>query len=191
MLTSYPKAKLEDGQVESFHRSVGKRRASHQNSEHELEVSSDKLWYYAMRPWGRNKTTDSDGCMPVSFKTFDLLSYYNILLECFLRVKSRGKVPSHAMMAYNGTGHLVPLTLNLGTRKRRVGSCLSKWLYTRRNSSWYTLMRRLVGPQSQSWFLETKEISWPLLGFEPQIIWSFTKPLYWLCCTGCVYWEYR
>ncbi|XP_069683037.1 neurofibromin isoform X4 [Periplaneta americana] len=37
MLTSYPKAKLDDGQVESFHRSVGKRRASHQNSEHELE----------------------------------------------------------------------------------------------------------------------------------------------------------
>ncbi|XP_023719668.1 neurofibromin isoform X2 [Cryptotermes secundus] len=36
-LTSYPKAKLEDGQVESFHRSAGKRRASHQNSEHELE----------------------------------------------------------------------------------------------------------------------------------------------------------
>lgn len=38
MLTSYPKAKLEDGQMEPFHRSVGKRRASHQNSEHELEV---------------------------------------------------------------------------------------------------------------------------------------------------------
>ncbi|XP_021921694.1 neurofibromin isoform X3 [Zootermopsis nevadensis] len=37
MLTSYPKTKIEDGQVESFHRSVGKRRASHQNSEHELE----------------------------------------------------------------------------------------------------------------------------------------------------------
>ncbi|XP_068081132.1 neurofibromin [Anabrus simplex] len=37
MLTSYPKAKLEDGQIEPFHRSVGKRRASHQNSEHELE----------------------------------------------------------------------------------------------------------------------------------------------------------
>ncbi|XP_023718196.1 neurofibromin isoform X5 [Cryptotermes secundus] len=36
-LTSYPKAKLEDGQVESFHRSIGKRRASHQNSEYELE----------------------------------------------------------------------------------------------------------------------------------------------------------
>jgi len=34
------------------------------------------------------------------------------------------------MKAYNGTGDLVPLTLNLGTRKRRVGSCLSRWLYT-------------------------------------------------------------
>jgi hypothetical protein len=38
MLASYPKAKLEDGQVESFHRSIGKRRASHQNLEYELEV---------------------------------------------------------------------------------------------------------------------------------------------------------
>ncbi|XP_049859509.1 neurofibromin isoform X2 [Schistocerca gregaria] len=37
LLTSYPKSKMEDGQVEPFHRSVGKRRASHQNSEHELE----------------------------------------------------------------------------------------------------------------------------------------------------------
>lgn len=36
-LTNYPKTKTEDGQVESFHRSAGKRRASHQNSEHELE----------------------------------------------------------------------------------------------------------------------------------------------------------
>lgn len=37
MLTSYPKAKLEDGQIEALHRSVGKRRSSHQSSEHELE----------------------------------------------------------------------------------------------------------------------------------------------------------
>ncbi|KAG7207079.1 hypothetical protein KM043_000959 [Ampulex compressa] len=36
-LSNYPKSKTEDGQVESFHRSTGKRRASHQNSEHELE----------------------------------------------------------------------------------------------------------------------------------------------------------
>lgn len=38
ILTSYPKTKMEDGQLEPFHRSMGKRRASHQNSEHELEV---------------------------------------------------------------------------------------------------------------------------------------------------------
>ncbi|KAK9758709.1 GTPase-activator protein for Ras-like GTPase [Popillia japonica] len=38
-LASYPKAKVEDGQMEPFHRSAGKRRASHQNSEHELEIN--------------------------------------------------------------------------------------------------------------------------------------------------------
>lgn len=37
-LASHTKAKVEDGQMEPFHRSMGKRRASHQNSEHELEV---------------------------------------------------------------------------------------------------------------------------------------------------------
>ncbi|XP_067128062.1 neurofibromin isoform X2 [Centruroides vittatus] len=37
-LVSYPKAKLEEGQIcESFHRTIGKRRASHQSTEHELE----------------------------------------------------------------------------------------------------------------------------------------------------------
>lgn len=36
-LVNYPKSKTEDSQIESFHRSMGKRRASHQNSEHELE----------------------------------------------------------------------------------------------------------------------------------------------------------
>lgn len=34
---TYPKSKTEDSQIESFHRSTGKRRASHQNLEHELE----------------------------------------------------------------------------------------------------------------------------------------------------------
>lgn len=38
-LQSYPKARAEEGQTnESFHRSAGKRRASHQSTEHELEV---------------------------------------------------------------------------------------------------------------------------------------------------------
>lgn len=43
VLTSYPKTKLEDGTLEPFHRSAGKRRASHQNSEHELEVPVSKI----------------------------------------------------------------------------------------------------------------------------------------------------
>ncbi|XP_076037771.1 neurofibromin-like [Oratosquilla oratoria] len=39
LLVNYPKNKLEEGQIsESFHRSVTKRRASHQSSEHELEI---------------------------------------------------------------------------------------------------------------------------------------------------------
>ncbi|CAB3359077.1 Hypothetical predicted protein [Cloeon dipterum] len=37
LLTSYPKTKLDESQVEAFHRAMGKRRASHHNSEHELE----------------------------------------------------------------------------------------------------------------------------------------------------------
>lgn len=36
ILQSYPKGKSEDGQ-EIFHRAIGKRRASHQSSEHDLE----------------------------------------------------------------------------------------------------------------------------------------------------------
>ena len=36
---SYPKTKLEEAQIcEGFHRTIGKRRASHQSTEHELEV---------------------------------------------------------------------------------------------------------------------------------------------------------
>lgn len=37
MLQTYPKCKTEDGQAELFHRGVGKRRASHQSSEHDIE----------------------------------------------------------------------------------------------------------------------------------------------------------
>ncbi|XP_050702406.1 neurofibromin-like, partial [Eriocheir sinensis] len=39
MLVSYPKAKLEEGQIsDSFHRTVCKRRPSHQSTEHEMEI---------------------------------------------------------------------------------------------------------------------------------------------------------
>ncbi|XP_060536829.1 neurofibromin isoform X2 [Cylas formicarius] len=43
-ISAYPKTRLEDGQMEPFHRSAGKRRASHQNSEHELEKEQINEW---------------------------------------------------------------------------------------------------------------------------------------------------
>lgn len=36
-LQNFPKCKTEDGQAELFHRGMGKRRTSHQSSEHDLE----------------------------------------------------------------------------------------------------------------------------------------------------------
>ncbi|XP_063853822.1 neurofibromin-like isoform X3 [Scylla paramamosain] len=44
MLVSYPKAKLEEGQIsDSFHRTVCKRRPSHQSTEHEMEQIQDQI----------------------------------------------------------------------------------------------------------------------------------------------------
>ncbi|XP_055375510.1 neurofibromin [Condylostylus longicornis] len=49
ILQSYPKCKTEDGQAELFHRGMGKRRASHQSSEHDLEEQilewSNMTWF--------------------------------------------------------------------------------------------------------------------------------------------------
>lgn len=47
-LQSFPKGKPEDGQAEMFHRSMGKRRASHQNSEHDLE---EQITEWANMTW--------------------------------------------------------------------------------------------------------------------------------------------
>lgn len=48
MLQTYPKGKIEDGQTEIFHRGIGKRRASHQNSEHDLE---EQITEWANMTW--------------------------------------------------------------------------------------------------------------------------------------------
>ena len=49
LLQSYPKGKPEDGQAEVLHRTMGKRRASHQSSEHDLEEQitewSNMTWF--------------------------------------------------------------------------------------------------------------------------------------------------
>lgn len=44
-LSNYPKSKTDDSQAESFYRSAGKRRPSHQNVEHELEEQINE-WAY-------------------------------------------------------------------------------------------------------------------------------------------------
>lgn len=43
LMNNSTKTKTEDGQIEPFHRSMGKRRASHQNSEHDVEVCSIEI----------------------------------------------------------------------------------------------------------------------------------------------------
>ncbi|XP_055848107.1 neurofibromin isoform X2 [Episyrphus balteatus] len=48
ILQSYPKCKTEDGQAEVFHRGMGKRRASHQSSEHDLE---EQITEWANMTW--------------------------------------------------------------------------------------------------------------------------------------------
>lgn len=47
-MQSYPKCKTEDGQAEVFHRGMGKRRASHQSSEHDLE---EQITEWANMTW--------------------------------------------------------------------------------------------------------------------------------------------
>ncbi|XP_050067831.1 neurofibromin isoform X3 [Anopheles maculipalpis] len=48
LLQNYPKGKPEEGQAEVFHRSMGKRRASHQSSEHDLE---EQITEWANMTW--------------------------------------------------------------------------------------------------------------------------------------------
>ncbi|XP_075145354.1 neurofibromin 1 isoform X2 [Haematobia irritans] len=48
MLQTYPKCKTDDGQAELFHRGVGKRRASHQSSEHDIE---EQITEWANMTW--------------------------------------------------------------------------------------------------------------------------------------------
>ncbi|XP_055550326.1 neurofibromin isoform X2 [Wyeomyia smithii] len=48
LLQNYPKGKPEEGQAEVFHRTMGKRRASHQSSEHDLE---EQITEWANMTW--------------------------------------------------------------------------------------------------------------------------------------------
>jgi len=54
------------------------------------------------------------------------------------------------MKTYWGSGSITPRLLNLGTRWRWVVSFTLRPLYPRRESPWYSLNRRIGGPQSRS-----------------------------------------
>jgi hypothetical protein len=56
----------------------------------------------------------------------------------------------HALKAYWGSGGTVPHVPDLGTRWRWVVSFTTRPLYRQGKSPWYTLDRRLSGPQSRS-----------------------------------------
>jgi len=56
----------------------------------------------------------------------------------------------HAMRMYWGSGGIAPRILHLGTRWRWVVSFTPRPLYPHGKRSWYTLDRRLGGPESRS-----------------------------------------
>jgi hypothetical protein len=56
----------------------------------------------------------------------------------------------HAMKTYRGSGCTSPCILDLGTSWRRVVSFMHRPLYPRGKNPWYSLDRKLVGPQSRS-----------------------------------------
>jgi hypothetical protein len=104
------------------------------------------------------------------------------------------------MKAYWGSEGIAPRTLNLGIRLRWVVNFTSQPLYPQRKSRWYTLDRRLGGPQSWSGRGDEKNYQ-PLPGLETPIIQPeiqcYTTELSWilvLCvdsycfsATHCVY----
>jgi hypothetical protein len=87
----------------------------------------------------------------------------SLLAKCFL-------TEHHAMKAYWGSGIKAPCILDLGTRWRCVVIFMPQPLYPQGKSPWYTLDRRLDGPQSQSGHGGEEKNSQPLPGFKPLII---------------------
>jgi hypothetical protein len=73
------------------------------------------------------------------------------------------------MKAYWGNGSIAPRILDLGTRWRRVVSFTPRPLYLQGKSPWYSLDRRLGGPQSRSERGGDEKNSQPLPGLDPLI----------------------
>jgi hypothetical protein len=71
------------------------------------------------------------------------------------------------MKAYWGSGGTAPRILDLGTRWRCVVSFKPRPFYPPGKSPWYTLDRRLGGPQSQPGLGSEEINSQPQSGLEP------------------------
>jgi hypothetical protein len=74
------------------------------------------------------------------------------------------------MNAYWGSGGVASRILDFGTRWRWVVSFTPRPLYPQGRSPWYSLARRLGGPQSLSGRGGEEKNSQPLPGLEPPII---------------------
>jgi hypothetical protein len=72
--------------------------------------------------------------------------------------------------AYWGNDGIAPLILDLGTRWRWVASFTPRPLYPQGKNAWYSLVRRLSGPQSWSGRGGEEKNSQPVPGLKPQII---------------------
>jgi hypothetical protein len=74
----------------------------------------------------------------------------------------------HAMEEYWGSGDISPRILDFGTRWRWVVTLAPRPLYLQGKSPWYSLDRRLCGPQRRSGLGGEEKNSHALPGFKPR-----------------------
>jgi hypothetical protein len=104
---------------------------------------------------------------------FDKVTERNILRHIStIKLKVKVKLSPcltkhHAMKTYWGSGSIVPLILDLGTRWRQVVSFMPRLPYPQGKSPWYLLDSRLGGPQSRSGHGGEEKNSQPPPEIEP------------------------
>jgi hypothetical protein len=91
-------------------------------------------------------------------------SCINIKVKLFLCLTKH-----HAMKAYLWSGGIAPRILDLGTSWSWVVSFTARPIYPPGKSPWYSLDRKLGGPQSRSGHGREKVFSLPMSGIEPRL----------------------
>jgi hypothetical protein len=108
---------------------------------------------------------------------------FESILHILIMVKVRLSLcltKHHAMKACWGSGSVAPRILDLGTSRRWVVSFTPRPLYPQGKSPWYSLDRRLGGPQSRSgWvFLKSSKQSGCKLRCHLAYLWAQAARLY-------------